>query len=682
VIGYPDLFDQLTPDDIRAYYRERYVPNNVFFVVVGDVNEADVVARIREAYAGNRAKSLSPMVLPAEPRQTAPRELVEQAPVELGHVHFGWHIPDLRHPDVPGLDVLATLLGSGRSSRLYREVRERRGLVHAVDAWTYTSGHTGLLGLSAVVDPDRFAPAREAMLAQIARLQEEPVSRRELGKALRQFVAGAFATRKTMQGQAQDLGANWLAADDLGFSEHYLAAVQRVTPRDLQRVARTYLRDTGRTVFGLLPRQAMPRSRRPAPAVIRHPILKLDLDNGLRLLLKGDHRLPFIEFRAVFHGGVLTETPADNGLTWLMSRLLLKGTARRSAEQIAVESESIGGQIDSYGGNNSFGVNAEVLRGDFTTGLDLLADVLLHPTFPGAELERERTVQLAGIKAQRDQLLKSAGQAMRRVLFGEVGYGLDLLGTSDSVSRLGVRTVQAFHHRLTRPNNCVLAVAGDFDPRKARAALGRVLGRWQPGPGLPPALPSLLPRPAEGSAPRRVREVRDKQQAVLVVGYPGASLQDADRFALELLQEVCSDLGSRLFRRIRDELGLAYYVGAQNFAGLAPGYFSLYAGTAPCEAARVETELLHEAQALATEGVTADELARAKAKLIGQRKIARQDLGNLAATVALDELYGLGYANFETEDAQYEAVTAEAVCNAARRYLRLDRAVIAIVTPS
>jgi zinc protease len=156
---------------------------------------------------------------------------------------------------------------------------------------------------------------------------------------------------------------------------------------------------------------------------------------------------------------------------------------------------------------------------------------------------------------------------------------------------------------------------------------------------------------------------------VLVIGFRGTTVRDADRYPLELLQEACSDLGSRLFMRIREKLGLAYYVGAQNVLGLAPGYFAFYAGTEPEKAGQVETELLNEAELLRAEGLTAEELKRAKAKVIGQRKIARQDLGGFAMTNALDELYGLGYAHTDTEaDAlAYEAVTLDQSEVAVRR---------------
>ena len=676
VIGYPDIFNELKPDDIRSYYREKYAPNNIFYVVAGDVKHGEVVGQIREAYAKAKARALPAIVLPEEPRQTAAREVVEEAPIELGYVYIAWHIPELRHPDVPILDVLAALLGNGRSSRLYREVRENKGLVHSVDAWTYSPGNPGLFGLSATVDADKFIPARDAMLAEVEKMQATPVSEQELSKAVKQFISATLSARKTMQGQAQDLGGSWLAANDLNFSERYLAAVKRVTPTDLQRVAREYLTPERRTLYSLLPAGATPKAVMESETSLDHPVQKFELANGLRLLVKEDHRLPFVEFRAVFQGGVLAETPDNNGVTQLTGKLLLKGTARRSAEDIAREIESVGGSIDSYGGNNSFGVNAEVMSSDFAMGLDLLADVLLNPTFPAPALERERQVQLASIRALKDHLLQSAALAMRRALFGERGYGLDALGTESSVQRIQMADATAFHNKFARPNNCVFAIYGDINAGEVRTAVEAVFGLWKPAAS--PAMDFGL-GPLDST--KRVMETRDKKQAVLVIGYRGMTIHDADRYALELVQEACSDLGSRLFLRVREKLGLAYYVGAQNVVGLAPGYFAFYAGTAPEKAALVETELLKEAELLRSEGLTVEELKRAKAKVIGQRKIARQDLGSFAMTTALDELYGLGYAHTDKEDELYEAVTLEQVKAVAQTYLKPDAMVIAMVRP-
>ena len=678
IIGYPDIFNEVRREDVYAYYKEKYAPNNIFFVVTGDIDAAQVEEQIRTSFASAKARAIPPSSLPPEPRQTAAREVIEEAPIEMGHFHFSWHIPELRHPDVPILDVLATLLGGGRSSRLFQQVREKQGLVNSVDAWTYNPGNPGLFGMSAVVEPGHYAAARAAMLAEVERMKAKPVSQAELTKAVKQFTAGTLSSRKTMQGQAQDLGGNWMAAGDLNFSERYLAAVKRITPADLQRVARTYLTEESRTLYVLLPKGASPQFTHLAETHTDNAVQKFDLPNGLRLLVKEDHRLPFVEFRAVFQGGVLAETPANNGTTLLLAKMMMQGTKSHTAEELASAIESVGGHLDTYGGFNSFGVNAEVMTADFQTGLNLFSDVILRPSFPAAPLERERQIQLANIRAQKDDLLPSALKRMRRELFGEATYGLSANGSEESVPTIQIAGLKKQHAALAVSDNCVLAIFGDIKTAAVKAAVLKKFGSWKRGT-------TTLAKPAPAprlKKPVRVTETRDKKQAVLVIGFPGASVHDSDRYALELIQEACSDLGSRLFVRIREKLGLAYYVGAQNFPGLVPGYFAFYVGTEPGKVDLVETELLKEAAELRAHGLTAEELKRSKAKVVGQKKIARQDLGGYAMASALDELYGLGFRHADSEDAKYEAVTLEQTKAAANKYLTPGSLVVSIITPA
>lgn len=677
IIGYPDIFNDLKPEDIRDYYRKRYVPNNIFFVVVGDIQTTEVVDQIRNAFSTSKARPIAPVVLPSEPPQTAPREIIEEAAVELGYFHFSWHIPDIRHPDMPALDILASVLGTGRSSRLFREVREKKGLVNSVDAWTYAPGELGLFGMSAVVTPAMFEKATTAMLEEVEKIKTEPVPVKELNKVIKQFIVGTLATRKTMQGQAQNLGSNWLAAGNLNFSERYLAAAKRVTPEDLQRVAQKYLVADNRTLYALLPEGTAPKRTQSAEVYGTKPVQKHVLPNGLCLLLKEDHRLPLVQYRIAFRGGVLAEDVQTNGLTMLMSKMLMQGTQTRTAEQIAGEIESLGGSLETFGGNNSFGATAEVLNSDFEVCLDILADILLHPSFPANALERERRIQIESIRAQRDQLLLNCARLMRQTLFGKTSYGLDGMGSEESVSPLQREDLITFHKRLTTPNNCVLTIFGDIQSAEVISTVEKVFKDWAPSKTPLPALPISGPL----TEIRRVNEERDKKQAVILLGFSGVRICDKDRFALEMLQEACSDLGSRLFLRIRENLGLAYYVGAQCFTGLVPGYFAFYAGTTPEKLKLVEQELLKEVQSLRAEGVTAVELKRAKAKVIGQKKIARQDLGTYAMTVTLDELYGLGYKWIDQEDAHYESVTLDEVKAAANKYLTPEAHVLATVSP-
>ena len=152
-----------------------------------------------------------------------------------------------------------------------RKSANAKGLVNSVDAWTYSPGNPGLFGLSATVDADKFLAARDAMLAEVEKMKAAPVSAEELSKAVKQFISATLSARKTMQGQAQDLGGSWLAANDLNFSERYLAAVKRVTPADLQRVAREYLTPENRTLYALLPTGTTPKLGRRERSLARAP---------------------------------------------------------------------------------------------------------------------------------------------------------------------------------------------------------------------------------------------------------------------------------------------------------------------------------------------------------------------------------------------------------------------------
>ncbi|MDG1890396.1 MAG: pitrilysin family protein [Verrucomicrobiota bacterium] len=677
VIGYPDVFNRIKRANVFDYYRQMYTPSNQFFVVVGDIHPEHVIEQVSEAYSGASFSPLPPILIPDEPPQSSPRQRIEEASIELGHAHFSWHIPGIGHQDLPALETLSILLGGGRSSRLYRRLREELGLVHGIDAWTYNPGKPGIIGISGVFDGEKYEAVAKAVTDEIRRIQEEGILESELQKAIKQLRASNLATRKTMQGQAQELGGAWMAARDLEFSNRYLEKVEALTPGTLKQVSQKYLDKNTCTSYALLPHGARPTPSKVCSASTKSNIEKWEVGNGMRVLLKQDNRLPFVEMRSVFFGGTLTEEPQNNGITQLMAQGLLKGTNQRDAANLMESVESIGGSIESYAGNNSFGVNIEVLSQDKAFGLDLMQEILRASRFPEGEIDRERQVQLAGIRAQKDQLLSRCFKLMRRGLFGKKGYGLNPSGEESSVESLSIEAIRTHSQNLITPGNQVICVFGDINIEETKDRLSRF---WDKGPNK-----STINLPKENTsscaALHSLSESTEKKQSVVVLGFLGATFFDRERHALDLLQETCSDLGSRLFMRIRDELGLAYYVGAQHMPGILPGYFAFYAGTSPEQVDLVQKELKSEIETLKTEGITQKELDRSKAKMLGQRQIARQELGHLAMSSALDELYGLGYDHPMKEDEAIRAVTLQDVQEAAQKFFQEAHSCVAVVGP-
>jgi zinc protease len=677
VIGLLDVFNQLTSDDVMEYYRARYVPNNITFIVVGDVDAGTVYRQLEELFKEHPAKSLRPVFIPSEPPQLGRREMEQDFVTELTRLSLAWHIPEITHPDVPALDLLSTILGDGRSSRLYRKLREETGLAYGVSAFSYTPGDPGLLGIDATVEPDNRNAARDSILKIIAEIQADAVTAEELAKAKKISLSHHLGALTTMRGQASDLGSNWFLTRNLDFTRDYLKAVQQVTSDNVRDVAARYLVDENLTIVSLNPKAKGAREAPKTLPIAAGEIQKVELSNGLRLLVREDPRLPLISIASVFRGGLLAETRATNGITRLMAKALLKGTKSLTAEQIADAIEAVGGSIGSNAGNNSFSVAVDVTQPDLELGVDFLADILLNATMPEAAVEREREVQLAGIKEDEEQLTTVARNILRDALFRDHPYALRGKGSAESVAKLTRKDLLDFRDRLLVARNGVISIFGNVKVEQVRDLFEKALGKMKAG-----VLALSDPRQPEPLQETVVVEsLKEKAQGVLMVGFRGADMFSPDRYALELIDEASSDLGSRFFIRIREEMGLAYYVGASQMQGLVPGLFLFYLGTDPQKIEPVKAALLEEIGKLAEQGLSEEELARAKKKLIGQQQIANQSNDSFGYMAALDELYGLGFDHYKTLERDVEGITANDVRRVAAKYF-LDRPyVLAVVRP-
>ncbi len=677
IIGHLDVFNGLHRDDVMAYYQARYVPNNLFFVVCGDVDPEAVREQVTALFADHPRRSVTPVFLPEEPAQLGRRESHIEFATELTRLNLAWHVPELTHPDVPALDVLAVVLGSGRSSRFYKRLREDAGLVHSIDAWCYAPGQPGLFGVDAILDPEKRTLVEAEILSMLAEIRADGISAAELEKARRKALSQQLSAVTTMRGRASDLGSNWLLTCNLDFSRDYLAAIQRVTVADITRVVATYCTAANLTVTSLNPIGSLTATNEKITTSVAGEIQKFELSNGLRLLVREDARLPLVSIGVSFKSGLLVETPANNGIGRLLSKVLLKGTSNRTAEQLADEIEAVGGAISSDAGNNSINVFVRVLQPDLRLGLDILADTLLHSVLPEKAIAREKEIQLAGIKAEEEEMTVVARQLLRAELYPNHPYGLRPLGSPESVARLTRDDLVAFRDQYLVARNGVLAIFGNVNAAEVRALVEETLAALPAGES---AL-TIIPQPAPITAAREVHLAKDKQQAVLMTGYHCVDLFSPDRAALELIDEASSDLGSRFFLRIREEMGLAYFVGSSQMIGLARGPFVFYCGTDPAKVDEVKAALHDEICKLAEHGLTAAELARAKEKFLGAQDIRNQSNDSFAFSCALDELYGLGFAHYRTLRAQIEAVTIEEVRRVSRKYFADQPAITAIVHP-
>ena len=677
VIGEIEIYNQLTHEQVMQYYKTRYVPNNLTFVVAGDVDAEKVRQQLTEFFKAYPEKSLKPLFIPEEPPQLGRREVHEEFATELTHLSLAWHIPEVTNPDVPALDLLSSILGDGRSSRLYRRVREEAGLAYRILAFSYTPGDPGLFGIDATLDPKKREAAEQLVLRILDEVKQAGVTTEELMKAKKISLSHHLGALTTVRGQASDIGSNWLLTRNLNFSRDYLDAAQKVTLDDIKRVAARYLTNENLTVVSLNPKGSLLAKTEAAKPVGVGEVQKFELSNGLRLLVRQDARLPLVAIGAVFRSGLLAETPQTNGITRLMAKVLLKGTKTRTAEQIANQIEAVGGSISSEAGNNSFAVSLDITKPDVKLGVELLSDVLLNATMPEEAIAREKEVQIAAIKQDEEQLTTVARNILRQALFTQHPYALRANGSVDSIQRLTRKDLLEFRDRYVVAKNGVIFVFGDVKAAEVKQLFEQALAGMKPG--------TLALTDAHPAAPlnkiETVESRKEKAQGVIMVGYRGADIFSPDRYPLQLIDEASSDLGSRFFVRIREQMGLAYYVGANQMEGLVPGLFAFYLGTDPQKIEPVKTALLDEIHKLATDGLTTEELARAKKKVIGQQEIANQSNDSFGYQCALDEIYGLGFNYYKSLEHGVEAVSLDDIKRVAAKYFRDQPYVLATVRP-
>lgn len=679
IIGYREVFSALTRDELLAYYRARYVPNNLVVVVAGAFDPAATRTAIVEHFGGTPRARLAPVPLPGEPRQLARRTRHLFEDVRLTRVELGWQIPGLAHPDAPALDVLATILGGGDSSVLWQAVREKARLVHGIDAQAWNPGSAGLFLISLTCEAGKREAACATVERELRRRAASGFPARLLAKAVRQAVVGEINTRKTMSGQASRLGVAEVVVGDLDYSRTYFDRLRALTPADLRRVLRTHLVPDGLTVVSMNPTGAKPAG--PPPASAREgagsaAFAATILPNGARLLLQPDHHLPNLHLRLLFLGGPAYEAAGARGATELLATLLTKDTRTRSAAAVARAIEEVGGSFYPFAGNNSFGLAVEVLPADLPRALAVLADGALAPAFRRSTFGIERDAQLAGLREDADDVVTFGQKRLRRLFFGSHPFAIDAHGEEASLNALVPGDLGALHRRLVVAGNAVFAATGDFDARSIQPQLRRFLARLPAG-GVPPADGGFTGPAGVGD----FVETQPRQQAVVMQAFPSPGLLAPDYYVSEVADELFSGMSSRLFERVREEKGLAYFVRSARVVGLHTAMFYFIAGTEPRSAAAVLAEMEAEIGRVQQGGVEAKELLRCQTRLKAARRMNLQTNAARAMQAGLNALYGLPVEDWKNYDAHVDAVDAGALRRFAQAYFQPARRTQLVVRP-
>jgi zinc protease len=702
------------------YYRNLYRAANTILVIAGDVDPDRAFDLAERYYGGMDAGEPLRDAGGTEPERRGFRYRELDGDITQTYVEWGWRTPGTMHPDTPALDVLAIVLGQGRAARLYRHVREA-GAAASISAYNYTPTSVGVFGIGAELDPPDTKRALELTAQTLLDVLAGGFTDAETERARNILEARMLRRLETAEGQA-NLLAEWQALGDWRLADDYLSRAMAVTPEQLAEAARTYLAPDALTILLYRPSSSPPFAGdpdalrqslfgaagvtplQPAPATARagggagptqavtgraaaagaRTLKPVRVDDGVRfyvsggcecrIVIKQRSTAPLVSAMICCRGGTLSEREDTAGLTGLMARTSVKGTASRSAVHLAEEIESLGGSISPGVSSDMLDWSTSVPTRHFERGVDLLLDAALNPVFPHEEAERERKMALSDLEQLRDDMQQYPLRLALAAGFGGHSYGFRLEQIESGLRNASVDALPEWHReRVLRAAPYVIVVGDVPDPDAAAAFIAERLDARMEEPH------GLDTTPARWGAGGRHVEQRDKAQTAIVLAFPGPSRNHDDVYPLQVLSSAIAGLGGRLFEELRSRRSLAYSVSVSPVPRWLGGAFVAYIGTAPEREVEAREALLEELLRTAREPLPAADIERAQRYMVGAWQIRQQTHSRQASDLAYALLLGTGLSELREYEARVRAVDAEAIQSAAARWLDRDRVIEAVV---
>jgi zinc protease len=718
VIGYQEVIQSLSRDDVFNYYKLTYIPNNMVFSVTGDLPAEEMLKAVQHQVDDVKPGREFLRDVPAEPPVLSPRTSVATFP-KLGQAKLQLGFPSIRmdSPDLYAMDLLATILGGGESSLLVEELRDKRRLVNNIAAGNPTPTYVeGTFQIDMELDPETIPQATDAALKILDDVIKNGVAKERIDRAKVQMRTARVKSQQTSESIASSMAVDFINTGDPHFTDRYTKRIEEVTAEELQQVARKYFVRNTLLTTAMLPeefvgagglpkaedliRPVAPTTKESTPADAASQVTRAELPNGTILLHKRIATSPLVEIKMYSLGGLSAEDAKSNGLGNITMKMLPRGTKTRSAQQIASFFDSIGGDLDTQSGNNSWNWSATCLKGDFEKTMDVLGDVIANPSFPEDEVKLMKQRVAAQIESQDADWHAQAMRFFRAKYFGPRNspYQFLAIGTKENVAGFTAEQMRKFYNDNVLQGRRVIAIYGDVELDKAKSLATKHVGT---GPTItdrkPPTTQYAVGESASAAAPKGTAsvdvervELNPTQQplAGVVIGFSADSfLGDPDNYPIAVADCMSSGYGypTGYLHEILRGRGLVYVVHAINFPGRSkdlPGNFYIYAGCDPSKVSEVVDVILENIARL--QGTEKDTqpgwFQRSKQLIVTSDAMDNETPAEQAATAALDELMGLGYSYHDQFDEQITAVKHDDVRRVSSR--RLNKAVVTISTPA
>ncbi|MEY2669003.1 MAG: hypothetical protein RJA59_1641 [Pseudomonadota bacterium] len=693
-IGSMQDLDAATLDDVKDWFKEWYGAANAVLVVAGDVKAEDVKARV-EKYFGNIPSG--PPLTRQEAwiaKRTGEHRQAMADRVPQARVYLSWNTPTASSSDSEDLELAARILSSGKSSRLYKRLVYDAQIATDVSAMQMPGEIAGQFLVTATARPGgELGPVEAAAREELARFLEKGPTQAELDRARTEILAaftrgveriGGFGGKSDVLAQGEVYGGR------PDFYEERLARLRAATPARVRAAAQRWLSD-GVFVLEITPwkegkvsgaeadRSKVPDAGTP-PAPKFPEVDKAVLGNGLRVMVVSRPSVPVVNVSLVVDAGFSSDPKGAAGTARLAAALLPDGTTTRNALQISDALRDLGATLFASSSLDSTTLSLSALKSRLDPALELFADVALRPSFPEAELDRQRKQLLASIERERTEPSAMAGRVLPRLVYGE-GHPYSNpssgSGTKASVSSITRADVEAWYRSRFHPSDAVLVVVGDTTLKEILPRLERLFSGWAPGKA--PAKDLAL----SGKGPASRLYLVDRPgsvQSVILAGMAAPPRANPDEIAQGVVNRVLGgNFTSRINMNLREDKHWTY--GARTGLSDARGP-RLFLASAPVQADKTKESLQEIQKELAgitgARPVTADELSAAKGSLTLALPGRWETGGAVAGSVVEVVTYGLGDGYYDAYPGKVRALTTEDVAKAAK-FIRPDEIVWVVV---
>lgn len=715
-IGWRSDVENIDRSQLWKYYQSYYHPNNATLVLVGDFDSKKALALVKKYFGAKPAKELPRPVYTTEPKQKGQRRVTVRLEGNADRVILAYHIPALSHSDTYPLMVLDQILSGGRSGRLYQALVEKQ---IASSAWSSSGSRKdpSLFLIGATGQQGVEAPALEsALLEQVRAVASTKPTPEEMQAAKNQLEAYLVFQNDSVSDQGEQLGY-YNTIDSWRFLETLVPRIKAVTPEQVQSVAARYFIDDNLTVGVFMPAKrpaktgggaAAPKpapaqlcdtrqakwpgscnysAAKPAPKVAAAPRpqakpFRTVLDNGMVLIVQENHSNPTIAFAGRVLAGSCFDPKGKTGTAALVSEMLGRGTATRSALQLAGEVESVGASLDTSAGVEFAEFRGKSLTRDFANVLGIAADEVRNAAFPQDQFEKALGESLSALEVSKESTESRAFRAFNGAVFpeGHPYYTPPLEEATKQLQAITRDDLAAFYKAYYRPDTTILVIVGDIKPADAVALVTRHFGDWK-AEGPKPVVD--IPTVSRQKEPRVVPvPMPGKAESTTIFGYAmGVKRLDPDFYAVRLMNEILGGSGaltSLLGEEVREKRGLVYGIYSTFDASLGAGPWYTTFGASPLKVTEALKAARETVKRFRSQGPTQKQLDRAKGFVIGAFAITVEDNLRLARALASAEFQGLGVDYVQNYAKYYRAVTLPQVKAAAAKYLHPETSTLVV----